>query len=77
MTQRHMYKQSDYDYEALGNALRGARAEKRLRQIDVAIACKTSRQSVWRCETGVAIDPFTLVRISAFLDVDYMQFNLP
>lgn len=74
-TERCMFKQWDYDYDAYGAAIRAARKNKNLTQRAVARTCACARSTIWRMEMGAAVNPLTMVRACKLLDVDLMQFN--
>lgn len=74
-TDRCMFKQWDYDYNAFGAAIRAARKKKNLTQRTVSRICACARSTVWRMEMGAAVNPATMVRACELLDVDLMKYN--
>lgn len=76
-TDRCMYRQWYYDYNAFGKALKLARVAKDLRQDDVAKQCGCSRSTYWKMEHGGYCDIQIMARVSALLDVDMLSFNRP
>lgn len=76
-TDRCMYRQWHYDYDAFGKALKLARVAKDLRQEDIALQCKCSRSTYWKMEHGGYCNIHIMARVSDLLGVDMMSFNRP
>lgn len=75
-TDRCMFRQWDYDYQAFGKAIRQARRVQDLTQAQVAAVCGFSKATVWKMEHGGYCSPLFMFKISKLLDVDFMQFNI-
>lgn len=74
-TERCMFRQWDYDYDAFGAAVKEARKKKNLTQRAVARTCACARSTIWRMENGAAVNPVTMVRACEQLEVDLMLYN--
>lgn len=75
-TDRCMYRQWDYDYQAFGKAIRIARKVRELTQDQVADEIAVARSTIWKMEHGGFCNPLTMFKVSKFLDVDFMEFNI-
>lgn len=75
-TERHWYKQSDYDYDAYAAAVKAARISKNLTQDRLSKACHCARSTIWRMENGAAVNPATMVAACRILEVDFMKYNI-
>ena len=75
-TDRCMYRQWDYDYDAFGKAIRTARRAKDMIQDEVADLVGCSRATIWKMEHGGYCNPLTMFKVSSLLEVDFMQFNI-
>lgn len=75
-TDRCMYRQWDYDYNAFGAAIRLARRSRDLTQDEVAQTIGCARSTIWKMENGGYCSPLIMFKISEYLDVDFMQFNV-
>ena len=75
-TDRCMYRQWDYDYNAFGAAIRLSRRSRDLTQDEVAQTIGCARSTIWKMENGGYCSPLIMFKISEFLGVDFMQFNV-
>lgn len=76
-TDRCMYRQWFYDYESFGKALKIARVTKDLTQDDIANECRIARSTYWKMEKGGYCNPELMARVSEFLGVNFMAYNIP
>lgn len=74
-TDRCMYRQWDYDYKLYGEAIRKSRRLRDLTQEQVASKVGVARSTIWKMEHGGYVNPLTIFKVSALLDVDFMAFN--
>lgn len=62
-TDRHLYRQDNFDYTQFGRAVKVGRAQNALRQEDLAQELGCVRSTVSKCERGMAIDPRIMIAI--------------
>lgn len=75
-TDRCMYRQWDYDYQAFGKAIRTARRAVEMTQDDVAHTIGCARATIWKMEHGGFCNPLTMFKVSSLLNVDFMAYNI-
>lgn len=73
-TDRHMYKQSDFDYIGFGDRVRIERAKNRMTQTDLANEVRCVRSTISRCERGGALNPAIMFAICMRFDINILDY---
>lgn len=73
-TERHLYKQSDFDYDAFGLAVKAERVKNRMNQDELAKLSGCVRSTISKCERGMAVNPATMIMICLRFKLNILDY---
>ncbi len=73
-TDRHMYKQSDFDYIAFGLRVKSERVLKGLRQEDLAKEIGCVRSTISAMERGIAVRLDFMLKVTAYFSINVLDY---
>lgn len=76
-TDRHLYKQDAFDYDAFGNKVKTCRMLEGLRQDDLCAEIGCVRSTISKCERGMAIHPLFMLRLCMRFQLNILEYCKP
>lgn len=73
-TDRHLVKQSDFDYASFGMAVKLARVQRGARQEDVAVSVGCVRSTISKVERGMPIAPKYMMSLCMLFKLNILDY---
>lgn len=73
-TDRHLYRQDNFDYARFGFSIKVGRAQNSMRQEDLAHEIGCVRSTISKCERGMAVDPRIMIALCVKFRLNILDY---
>lgn len=73
-TERHLYKQDDFDYQMFGIKVKQGRLLEFMTQDDLALKIGCVRSTISKCERGMPINPAFMLKLCMTFKLNILDY---